>query len=113
MHGRIAISSSTERRIRREVRSETLRERALALRRAGWTLARIGIALGVSTTRVYQMVRKAERLLTERVGEREASPDNEAGASFRGRPSDFHDDPLAAGRNSNEQPPWLYPPPTT
>src|SRR5262249_23304325 len=87
MHGRIAIPGPAERRIRREARSETLRERALALRRSGWTLARIGIALGVSTTRVYQMVRKAERLLTERVGEREASPDNEAGASFRGRPS--------------------------
>ena len=97
MHGRIAISSSTERRIRREVRSETLRERALALRRSGWTLARIGIALGVSTTRVFQMVRKAERL-AESI-ERDASPDNEAGTPIPGCPPDSDDGPFAAGRN--------------
>jgi len=34
----------------------------LALRRSGWTLASIGNALGVSTTRALQLVRKAERL---------------------------------------------------
>ena len=65
MHERIAIPSSAERRIRREARSATLRERALALRQAGWTLANIGQALGVSTTRAFQMVRKAERLISK------------------------------------------------
>ena len=110
MHGRIAISSSTERRIRREARSETLRERALALRRAGWTLARIGIALGVSTTRVFQMVRKAERL-AESI-ERDASPDNEAGTPIPGCPSDSNNDPFVADREA-EQRPCLYQPPAT
>jgi hypothetical protein len=57
-----AVLPRTERRIRREARSATLRERALALRQAGWTLAAIGQALGVSTTRAFQMARKAERL---------------------------------------------------
>jgi hypothetical protein len=103
MHGRIAISSSTERRIRREARSQTLRERALALRRAGWTLARIGIALGVSTTRVFQMVRKAER---------DASPNNEAGTPIPGCPSDSNNDPFVADREA-EQRPCLYLPPAT
>jgi hypothetical protein len=56
------IPPPAERRIRREARSATLRERALALRQAGWTLADIGRALGVSATRAYQMARKAERL---------------------------------------------------
>jgi hypothetical protein len=56
------ISSPTERRIRREARSATLRERALALRQAAWTYAAIGQALGVSLERARQMVRKAERL---------------------------------------------------
>ena len=110
MHGRIAISSSTERRIRREARSETLRERALALRRAGWTLARIGIALGVSTTRVFQMVRKAERL-AESI-ERDASPDNEAGIPIPRCPSVSDDGPFAADREA-EQRPCLYQPPAT
>jgi len=109
MHGRIAIAGSAERRIRREARSETLRERALALRQAGWTLASIGIALGVSTTRVYQMVRKAERLIAERAAERDSL--NEAGAPIRRRPSDFYDGPFAADR-SDEQP-CLYLPSTT
>jgi hypothetical protein len=99
MHGRIAIPSSAERRIRRETRSATLRERALALRQVGWTLANIGQALGVSTTRAFQMVRKAERLSRE--------PSSKEGTPARGCPSDSND-PLAAGRN-HEQPPW-YPP---
>ena len=57
MHG------SIERRIRREARSETLRERALALREAGWTLQAIAVALGVSSTLAQQIVRKSERLV--------------------------------------------------
>ena len=81
MHGRIAIPSSAERRIRREARSATLRERALALRQAGWTLANIGQALGVSTTRAFQMVRKAERLISKG----EAAPDGAAACISRGR----------------------------
>ena len=80
MHGRIAIPSSAERRIRREARSATLRERALALRQAGWTLANIGQALGVSTTRAFQMVRKAERLISKG----EAAPDGAAACISRG-----------------------------
>jgi hypothetical protein len=88
-----AVLPRTERRIRREARSATLRERALALRQAGWTLASIGIALGVSTTRALQMVRKAERLNRE--------PSKE-GTPARGCPSDSND-PLAAGRNNHEQ----------
>jgi hypothetical protein len=60
-----AVLPRTERRIRREARSATLRERALALRQAGWTLAAIGQALGVSTTRAFQIARKAERLISE------------------------------------------------
>jgi hypothetical protein len=65
-----AVLPRTERRIRREARSATLRERALALRQAGWTLAAIGQALGVSSTRAFQMVRKAERLISEAAPER-------------------------------------------
>ena len=80
MHGRIAIPSSAERRIRREARSATLRERALALRQAGWTLANIGQALGVSTTRAFQMVRKAERLISKG----EAAPEGAAACISRG-----------------------------
>ena len=57
----ILIPPAAERRIRREARSETLRERALALRRGGWTFAVIGNALGVSPKRAGQIVRKAER----------------------------------------------------
>jgi hypothetical protein len=55
------IPPAAERRIRREARSETLRECALALRRGGWTFAAIGKALGVSLERARQVVRKAER----------------------------------------------------
>ena len=80
MHERIAIPSSAERRIRREARSATLRERALALRQAGWTLANIGQALGVSTTRAFQMVRKAERLISKG----EAAPEGAAACISRG-----------------------------
>ena len=80
MHVRIAIPTSAERRIRREARSATLRERALALRQAGWTLANIGQALGVSTTRAFQMVRKAERLISKG----EAAPDGAAACISRG-----------------------------
>jgi len=48
MRARIPIATTpTERRVRREARSETLRELALALRQDGWTYAHIGKALGV------------------------------------------------------------------
>jgi len=100
---RIPIPPPAERRIRREERSATLRKRALALRQAGWTLARIGQALGVSTTRALQMVRKAERLMSE----------SNEGAPVWERPLDSNDDPLAAGRNELEQRAWLYTPPAT
>ena len=111
MHGRIAILSPAERRIRREGHQAARREIALRLRREGKTLAAIAAVLGVSTTRVYQMVRKAERLIAERVAERDSS--NEAGAPARERPSDFHDDPFAADRTSNEQALCVYRPSTT
>jgi len=78
---RIPIPLPAERRIRREARSAILRERALALRQAGWTYAAIGRALGVSTTRALQMVRKAERLISKR----EAAPDRAAARIFTGR----------------------------
>jgi hypothetical protein len=100
---RVPIPPPAERRIRREARSATLRERALALRQAGWTYAAIGRALGVSTTRALQMTRKAERLI------RECS--NEEGAPSQGRPFDSIG-PLAAGRNTDEQSAW-YPPTAT
>ena len=77
---RISIPPPAERRIRREARSAILRERALALRQAGWTLANIGQALGVSTTRAFQMVRKAERLISKG----EAAPDGAAACISRG-----------------------------
>jgi hypothetical protein len=50
------------RRIRREAHSAAQRERALALREAGFTFARIGQALGVSLERARRITRKAERL---------------------------------------------------
>ena len=78
---RISIPPPAERRIRREARSAILRERALALRQAGWTLANIGQALGVSTTRAFQMVRKAERLISKG----EAAPDGAAACISTGR----------------------------
>jgi hypothetical protein len=62
MRNGIPLSTPTERRIRREARSATLRERAPALRRAGWTLTAIGHALGISLARAHQIVKKAERL---------------------------------------------------
>jgi hypothetical protein len=84
------IPPATERRIRREARSETMRERALALRVSGWTYAAIGQALGVSSTRALQLVRKAEWIRS-----------SEKGASSQGRPP-HSDDPLAAGRTEFE-----------
>ena len=97
MHGRIAIPPPAERRIRREARSATLRERALALRQAGWTLANIGQALGVSTTRAFQMVRKAERLIRER-------SESEEGTPARERPSTNHLTQVAACLRRRETP---------
>jgi hypothetical protein len=97
---RVPIPPPAERRIRREARSATLRERALALRQAGWTLAHIGAALGVSTSRALQMVRKAERLICER-SSKEGTPVAEC-------PLSDSDDPLAAGRSNHEQAP-CYP----
>jgi hypothetical protein len=55
------IPPPAERRIRREARSQTLRDLALGLRQAGWTLAEIAAALGLSIERARQIVRKAER----------------------------------------------------
>jgi len=65
MPSRLAFPRLTpggERRIRREARSATLRERALALHRAGESYRSIGRVLGVSLARARQIVRKAERL---------------------------------------------------
>ena len=103
MQTRILIPPPAERRIRREARSAAFRERALALRQQGWTLAAIGEALGVSTTRAFQIVRKAERLI------RRHSNENEEGAPSQGRPSDSNS-PLQTGRNHGDHP-CLYPPP--
>ena len=89
------ILPATERRIRREARSETLRERALALRMAGWTYAAIGQALGFSATRALQLVRKAQWLQPKKAPL--------AGAPFR-RPVDSG--PV------HEATPW-YDPPTS
>jgi hypothetical protein len=83
---RAPIPPAAERRLRREGRSAAMRERALALRQAGWTYSAIGQALGVSTTRALQLVRKAEWIRS-----------SEKGASSQGRPP-HSDDPLAAGR---------------
>jgi hypothetical protein len=66
-----SIPPATERRIRREGRSAALRERALR-------------ALGVSSSRSLQLVRKAELI-------------RKKGAPSQGRPP-HSDDPLAAGR---------------
>jgi hypothetical protein len=81
------IPPAAERRLRREGRSAALRERALALRQAGWTYAAIGQALGVSSTRSLQLVRRAEREIHA----------SKKGTPATGCPSDFND-PLAAGR---------------
>jgi hypothetical protein len=61
----LTLTPGAGRRIRREARSETLRERALALRQAGWTLQAIAVAIGVSRTRVQQILRKGERLVLD------------------------------------------------
>lgn len=61
-HRTLIATTPTERRIRREARSETLRERALALRQAGLTYAAIGGVLGVSLERARRIIKKAERL---------------------------------------------------
>lgn len=95
---RTAISASIERRIRRETRSAILRERALALHQAGWTYAAIGVALGLSLTRAFQLVRKAKRLMNE-------------GALSQGRPLDSTG-PLQVGRRNTEQLGWYDRPPT-
>ena len=104
MHGRIAIPAPAERRIRREARSQTLRERALALRQAGWTYAAIGQALGVSLTRAFQLARKAERLMREH-SSKEGTPVTEC-------PLSDSDDPLARAATEPEKRRCLYPPPT-
>jgi hypothetical protein len=79
------IPPAAERRLRREGRSAAMRERALALRRVGWTYARIGQALDVSSTRALQLVRKAEWIIRS----------SEKGALSQGRPSN---DPRQTGR---------------
>jgi hypothetical protein len=92
MQTRIPIPLPAERRIHREARSAARREIALKLHLEGKTLAAIGAVLGVSTTRAFQMLRKAKRLISE----------NEKGAPSQERPLDSIG-PLAAGRN-HEQP---------
>jgi len=52
------------------------------------------------------------RHIAQRVAERDASPDNEAGTPIPGCPSDS-DDPLAAGRISEPEQPRCLPPPMT
>jgi Sigma-70, region 4 len=96
---RTPIPPGVERRIRREARSATLRELALLRRREGWTLAAIGVALGVSVTRVHQILRKAERL-------------NREGIPAPGAPSPDPNDPLARAANTDEQR-QCYPPTAT
>jgi hypothetical protein len=95
------IPSSAERWIRREGRSAAMRERALALRQTGWTYARIGQALGVSTTRALQLVRKAEWEIRS----------SEKGAPSQGRPSDSND-PRQTGRTEFVACPVYDPQPT-
>jgi len=86
------IPAPAERRIRREARSATLRELAVGLRHRGRTLADIGLVLGVSPTRVLQILRKAKRLASE----------NETGAPARERPLSFDsNDPSQAGRQQH------------
>jgi hypothetical protein len=98
----IPILPATERRLRREGRSVAMRERALALRVSGWTYAAIGQALGVSTTRALQLVRRAERGIHA----------SKKGALSQGRPSDFND-PLAAGRTELDTTCSIYDPQPT
>jgi hypothetical protein len=83
----IPIPAPAERRIRREARSATLRERALALRQAGWTLTAIGVALGLSVTRAYQIVKKAERLSREASIAEDPAAATVAGSSFVSGPT--------------------------
>ena len=87
---RISISSSAQRRLRREGYAAARRELALKLHREGQTLAAIGAVLGVSTTRAFQMVKKGKRLIAENEKE---------GAPSQGRPSDSTG-PLAAAQRS-------------
>jgi|tagenome__1003787_1003787.scaffolds.fasta_scaffold20982690_2 hypothetical protein len=100
---RTPIPPAAERRIRREARSAAFRERALALHEAGWTLINIGQVLGVSTTRAFQIVRKAKRLhlLITR---------NERGRPVARAP--WSNSPLQTGRNKGQRS-WLYPLPPT
>jgi len=92
------ILPATERRIRREARSETLREGALALRMAGWTYAAIGKALGFSATRALQLVRKAQWIRTNQKG----APSQERLSGSTG--------PFTAGQVLHEATPWYDPP---
>jgi hypothetical protein len=96
-----AVLPRTERRLRREGRSAALRERALALRMAGWTYAAIGQALGVSSTRALQLVRKAEWIIRS----------SEKGVPAKGRPSDSND-PRQTGRTEFVACTVYDPPPT-
>lgn len=56
-------TTSAERRRRREARSAAVREKALALRNGGATYQEIGAALGLSSSRVAQIIAKAKRLV--------------------------------------------------
>jgi predicted DNA-binding transcriptional regulator AlpA len=53
------------------------------------------------------------RLIAQRVAERDASPDSEAGTPIPGCPSDSNNDPFVADRTSNEQALCVYRRPTT
>src|SRR5437660_12024013 len=97
MKMRAPFPPAAERRIRREARSATLRERALALRQAGWTYIAIGIALGVSLTRAHQIVKKAARFAAE-------------GAPTMERPSADSNQPAANGPTKTRAFPWYSPP---
>jgi hypothetical protein len=97
---RTPIPEPALRRIRREARSAAFRERALALHQAGWTLADIGQALGVGSTRAFQILRKAKRLAAE---SQEAAP-------VLGAASRNSHDPLPTGRIQDDAP-CLYRPP--
>jgi len=52
------------------------------------------------------------QLIAQRVAERDASPDNEAGTPIPGCPSDSNNDPFVADRNEAERK-CLYLPPAT
>jgi predicted DNA-binding transcriptional regulator AlpA len=53
------------------------------------------------------------RLVAQRVAERDASPDSEAGTPISGCPSDSNNDRFVADRTSNEQALCVYRRPTT